>query len=87
MLNTVIAAIVILAICVFGMCFSIIFRKNGKFPETEISKNEEMRKRGIKCMREQEEEMLSKNGRKKSVSCEGGNGSACSACSFYDGAR
>jgi hypothetical protein len=87
MLNTVIAAIVILAICVFGMCFNIIFRKNGKFPETEISKNEEMRKRGIKCMREQEEEMFSKKGRGSSVSCEGGNGSACSACSFYDGAK
>ncbi|MCI2107446.1 MAG: hypothetical protein LKK12_05980 [Bacteroidales bacterium] len=87
MLKTVIAAIAILGICIFGMCFNIIFRKNGKFPETEISKNEEMRKRGIKCMREQEEEMFSGKGRKGSVSCEGGNGSACSACSFYDGVR
>ncbi len=87
MLKTVIAAIAILGICIFGMCFNIIFRKNGKFPETEVSKNEEMRKRGIKCMKEQEEEMFSGKGRKGSVSCEGGNGSACSVCSFYDGAR
>lgn len=88
MLKTVIAAIAILGICIFGMCFNIIFRKNGKFPETDVSKNEEMRKRGIKCMREQEEEMFSKKGRKNSISCESGNGSAsCSACSFYDGTR
>jgi predicted metal-binding protein len=87
MLTTVIAAIVILGICIFGMCFNIIFRKDGKFPETEISRNEEMRKRGIKCMREQEEEMFRGKGSKNSVSCEGGNGSACSACSFYDGSK
>lgn len=59
-MKTVLAAIIILGIGVIGMCFNIIFRKNGKFPETEISHNENMRKMGIKCMREQDEEIFSK---------------------------
>lgn len=49
-----IAALLLIALCVFGMCFNIIFRKDGKFPETEIEKNKEMRKRGITCAKEEE---------------------------------
>ena len=60
-MKTVLAAIIILGIGVIGMCFNIIFRKNGKFPETEISRNENMRKMGIKCMREQDEDAVSMN--------------------------
>ena len=48
------AAILLVALCVFGLCFNIIFRKDGKFPETEIENNREMRKRGIKCAKEEE---------------------------------
>ena len=50
------------------MCFNIIFRKNGKFPETEISRNENMRKMGIKCMREQDEDIFSKKKPKRNAS-------------------
>ena len=49
-----IAALVLVALCIIGLCFNIIFRKNGKFPETEIENNVEMRKRGIKCAKEEE---------------------------------
>ena len=49
-----IAALILVALCVFGLCFNIIFRKDGKFPETEIENNKEMRKRGIKCAKEEE---------------------------------
>ena len=49
-----IAALTLVGLCVFGLCFNIIFRKNGKFPETEIENNIEMRKRGIKCAKEDE---------------------------------
>lgn len=48
------AAIILIALSIFGLCFNIIFRKNGKFPETEIERNTEMRKRGIKCAKEEE---------------------------------
>lgn len=67
-MKTVLAAIIILGIGVIGMCFNIIFRKNGKFPETEISRNENMRKMGIKCMREQDEEIFSKKKPKRNAS-------------------
>ena len=36
------AALVLVGLCVFGLCFNIIFRKDGKFPETEIENNVEM---------------------------------------------
>ena len=52
------AALVLVGLCVFGLCFNIIFRKDGKFPETEIENNKEMRKRGIKCAKEEEIKLL-----------------------------
>ncbi len=84
LLQTLIAAFIILAIGVFGMCFNIIFRKNGKFPETEISRNENMRKLGIKCMREQDEEIFSPKKPQKSSSCTGTYSDACTGCGFYE---
>ena len=44
-----IAALLLVGISVIGLCFNIIFRKNGQFPETEISNNKEMKKLGIRC--------------------------------------
>ena len=46
-------SLAVVALCVFGMCFNIIFRKNGKFPDGEISRNKELRKRGIVCAKEE----------------------------------
>ena len=40
-----IAALLLVGLCIIGLCFNIIFRKDGKFPETEIENNKEMRKR------------------------------------------
>ena len=54
MWEILIAALVLVGLCVIGLCFNIIFRKNGHFPETEISSNREMRKRGIICAKEEE---------------------------------
>ena len=71
------AAILLVALCVFGLCFNIIFRKNGKFPETEIENNREMRKRGIKCAKEEEIKIWGKKDKDgKPVCSEGG----CSSC-------
>jgi hypothetical protein len=84
MLQTLIATFVILAIGVFGMCFNIIFRKNGKFPETEISRNENMRKLGIKCMREQDEEIFSQKKPQKNGVCSGEFSDSCIGCGLYD---
>lgn len=83
-METLLAAVIIIAIGVLGMCFNIIFRKNGKFPETEVSKNPAMRKLGIRCMREEDEELASGGRKKKSAACSGTYSDACSGCGFYE---
>ena len=72
-MKTVLAAILILAAAIALMCVGIIFK--GKFPETEVSRNEYMKKLGIKCMREQEEELKS---------CTGKYSEDCVGCGFYN---
>ena len=72
-MKTVLAAILILAAAIALMCVGIIFK--GKFPETEVSRNENMKKLGIKCMREQEEELKS---------CTGKYSEDCVGCGFYN---
>ena len=84
-MKTLLISILIIGLGIFGMCFNIIFRKNGEFPETEISKNKEMRKLGIKCMNEIERERLGCAGQDRKAACNGGEGgSACASCSFRD---
>ena len=72
-MKPVLAAILILAAAIALMCVGIIFK--GKFPETEVSRNENMKKLGIKCMREQEEELKS---------CTGKYSEDCVGCGFYN---
>lgn len=73
-----IASIILVALCVFGMCFNIIFRKDGKFPETEIENNVEMRKRGIKCAKEEEMKLWGK--KKQAPDCSTSGCGDCHAC-------
>ena len=54
-MKVILISVVIVALCVFGLCFNIIFKKNGQFPDGEISHNKELRKRGIVCMKEEDE--------------------------------
>ena len=69
MLRTLLLAGAVIIVCVAAMCFNIIFRRNGRFPETEISRNRELRKRGIRCVREEEIRLWRrKNGREPSCS-------------------
>ncbi len=82
------AALVLVALCVVGLCFNIIFRKDGRFPETEIENNREMKKLGIKCVK-QEEMMLHRRrkGSSETVSCNAGDDGcgSCAGCSFNNG--
>ena len=71
-LYIILLSVLILGLCVFGLCFNIIFRKDGKFPDSEIGHNKELRKRGIICMREEDEKIWGKSAhirvtRKKSL--------------------
>ena len=72
------AALALVAFCVFGLCLNIIFRKDGKFPETEIENNKEMRKRGIKCAKEEEIKLWGKKDENGNpVACDEGGCASC----------
>ncbi|MDE6147562.1 MAG: hypothetical protein K2G18_05840 [Bacteroidales bacterium] len=72
-----IAALILVSLCIIGLGVNIFFRKDGKFPETEIENNVQMRKRGIRCAKEEEMRIWGrKNG--KDFSC---SETGCSDCS------
>ena len=76
-MKILLASLVLIGLCVAGLCFNIIFRKDGKFPETEIENNKEMRKRGIKCAKEDEIKMWGKKKKEGTPDC---NESGCASC-------
>ena len=69
------AALVLVALCVFGLCFNIIFRKKD-FPHYDVGSNEEMRKRGIRCYKDEDAALHKKV-------CSGNYSEACKDCSLY----
>ena len=69
------AALVIVALCVFGLCFNIIFRKKD-FPHYDVGSNEEMRKRGIRCYKDEDAALHNRK-------CTGNYSEACKDCSIY----
>ena len=74
------AAVIFVGLCVLGLGFNIFFRKNGRFPDTEIESNPAMRKLGIKCAKQEELEMLA--ARKGKTVCDGNFSDACASCSL-----
>ncbi len=75
-----IAALLLVGISVIGLCFNIIFRKNGKFPDTEISSNPAMKKLGIRCAKEDELRLWGKKNGKQNPSCSDLGCSDCAGC-------
>ena len=70
----------LVAICVFLLSFNIIFRKDGKFPETEIGANKELRKRGLMCAKAEEKILWHKNRKGVATAASVQNSSCCSSC-------
>ena len=78
-MKTFLAAIVFVGLAVLLLGVNIFFFKK-PFPDGEISTNPEMRKRGIKCAKQEELEMLAaKKGRKV---CSGNYSEACESCAL-----
>jgi len=48
-LKLVILSIILLSMAALGFGIRIILKARGQFPETHISRNEEMKKKGITC--------------------------------------
>lgn len=59
-MTLILISIAVLAICLFLMSFNIIFRKDGKFPETEVGRNKAMRDRGLRCAKGEEKALWAK---------------------------
>ena len=78
-MKTLLAAIVFVGLAVLLLGVNIFFFKR-PFPDGEISTNPEMRKRGIKCTKQEELEMLAAQKGKKL--CDGNVSDACASCSL-----
>ena len=74
-MTTFLVTLVILGIGVVGMCFNIIFRKK-EFPKYDVGSNEEMRKRGIRCFKDEDAALHGKH-------CSGNYSEACKDCNLY----
>ena len=69
-------AAALVGLCVFGMCFNIIFRKK-EFPKYDVGSNEEMRKLGIRCYKDEDAALHKKQ-------CNGSGSEACKDCGLYN---
>ena len=79
-MKTFLAALVFVGIAVLLLGVNIFFFRR-PFPDGEISTNPEMPKRGIKCAKEEELEMLA--ARKGKKVCDGNYSDACASCGLY----
>lgn len=78
-MKTLLAAILFVGLAVLLLGVNIFFFKR-PFPDGEISTNPEMRKRGIKCAKQEEMEMLAAQKGKKV--CSGNYSAACESCAL-----
>ena len=70
------AALIFLGIGVFAMCFNIIFRGK-EFPNSDVGSNEQMRRIGIRCYKEDDAEA------QRQV-CTGNYSEACKDCGLLN---
>ena len=78
-MKTLLAAIIFVGLAVLLLGVNIFFFHR-PFPDGEISTNPEMRKRGIKCAKQEEMEMLA--ARKGKKVCSGNYSEACETCAL-----
>lgn len=79
-MKTLLAAVLFVGLAVLLLGVNIFFFRR-PFPNGEISAHPEMRKRGIKCVKEEEMERLS--ARKGTPLCDGNDSEACASCALY----
>ena len=81
-MKTLLAAIVFVGVAVLLLGVNIFFFHK-PFPNGEISTNPEMRKRGIKCAKQEELELLRAQKKDKTL-CDGHYSDACASCGLYN---
>jgi len=77
-----VAAIVLVGLCVLGMCIGIFFHR--EFPKGDIDDNPELRSRGIECYRYEDERQRKEAPLGQRTACSGEYSSSCKGCAFYD---
>lgn len=85
MLKVLLASIIFVGLCVIGLGVNIFFR-NKPFPETEVSRNKDMRRLGIKCMHQLDSELHKAGEAAKEETgelCDGDFDEACESCTLY----
>ena len=53
-LTIILLAIALVAIAFLGLALQILFKKNGKFPNTHVGANPSLQKQGISCAKTQD---------------------------------
>lgn len=61
MLKLFVMTLILVAVSALFLCVKLLFKKNGRFPNTHVSGSKEMRKRGIGCVQSQDAAMRRKN--------------------------
>ena len=79
MFKTLLLTLPIIAISFVLLAITIIIKKNGKFPNIHIGGNKNMRKRGIKCAKEDEMKLWGKKNPDGTPACDEGGCSSCGA--------
>ena len=82
-MKTLLAAILFVGLAVLLLGVNIFFFRR-PFPNGEISTNPEMQKRGIKCAKQEEMEMLAASRQGKPAHCNGEFTDACKSCALYE---
>ena len=82
-MRTFLAALIFVGLAVVLLGVNIFFFHR-PFPDGEISTNPEMRKRGIKCAKQEELEMLAAQKRGSKAHCSGEFTDACRSCALYE---
>lgn len=54
MVKVILLALLILAVAFVLLCVTILFKKNGRFPNTHVSGSRAMRERGVSCAQSQD---------------------------------
>jgi hypothetical protein len=70
-IKLLIISAVLVGLAMVGLAISILMKPKGRFPETHISRNREMQKRGIRCAQDTD------------LGCQPGEGAdGCAGCSM-----
>jgi hypothetical protein len=69
MLKILIISFVLLGFAFVGLAFRILFVRGGRFPQTSVGKNRQMRELGITCVKHDEMECYQKGGSSAGCGC------------------